>query len=185
MEMLRFAALLLWSWWVGAGWQCEAELLLRTGSVCTAVCTAASVCLRLLGEKKKIVPDFQQDPSDTRSVNRVFSRPVKSCGTSPLSRWDTISGGFRCSLCMFDHVRKWVLCMCAQTLCLPSFKMSLIHLVWSHWCQRIETVRNDETLKRFFSKCNFARRRLEAKPHSKERNWWVLALLTVSLNTSR
>lgn len=60
-ETLRFAALLLWSWWDAAGWQCEAELLMRTGSVCAAVCTAASLCLCFVSQRKeKIVPDFNQ-----------------------------------------------------------------------------------------------------------------------------
>lgn len=52
-EALRFAALLLWSWWVVAGWQCEAKLLLRSGSVCAAVCTAASLCLRFVSQRKE------------------------------------------------------------------------------------------------------------------------------------
>lgn len=120
--MLRFAALLLWSWWVGAGWQCEAELLLRTGSVCTAVCTAASLCLWFLGEKKKIVPDFQPDPSDTRSVNRVFSRPVKICGTSP--PWGLVDETQ--SLGVFDAVCLCLI-MCENECCACVHRLYVCH----------------------------------------------------------
>lgn len=84
-------------------------------SLCSRLHSSLSVPVICLPAKEKMVLDFNQ-------ILRiqdlwVFSRPVKSWGTS--LPWGSVNGtrsseGFPCSLLMFDH--KYVWCVCVHRL---------------------------------------------------------------------
>lgn len=87
---------------------------------------------------------FQPDPSDTSSVNRVFSRPVENRGTYP--PWGSANETQSLGILPQFHVWNKRRCACLQRMYVcRHLNLALIpfHPIWSYWCQSIESVRYD------------------------------------------
>lgn len=106
-----------WCWLTVRGWVAAENWV----SLHSSLHSSLSVPV-IFRRKKKIVPDFQPDPSDTRSVNRVFSRPVKICGTSP--PWGLVDETQ--SLGVFDAVCLCLI-MCENECCACVHRLYVCH----------------------------------------------------------